>query len=463
MIRYIAATGSLGYGFLEGTLEAAVAQHPDFIGCDAGSNDHGPNDLGAGIPHLGVATTMRDLRLLLIAARRARIPLIIGSAGGSGADVQVQWTLDILKRIATDEKLSFRLAVIHAEVPKEWVHKAAKNGRIKPLDSWWPQLDSETIEQTTRVVGQMGPEAFMQALQKGADVVIAGRSTDTSIYCSYPLLKGADPALAWHAGKIVECGAALAEHRIVPDSVMAEIGDDYFRVWSTNPDMRVTPQSVMAHTLYENGDPFLLVEPGCILDTSKSVYTAASAGGVEVRGSQYQRQPYTVKLEGARKAGFRAITLAGIRDPVLLADLNGFLESTEKRARSKIASVVGKDTAYQLKFRVYGYNGTLDDREPRRSEFSGYEVGLVIDAVAATQELANTVLSIARLTVLHNPVPRSHGFTTNVAFPFAPSDISVGQVYEWTLNHVVSLDDPLEIFPIEYHDVKTGTFGPKEH
>jgi len=462
LIRYIAATGSLGYGFLESTLESAMAQKPRFIGCDAGSNDHGPNDLGAAIPHVGVATTKRDMRLLLIAARKAGIPMIIGSAGGSGADRTVQWTLDILKQISQEEKLDFRLAVIRAEVPNDWVKSARRQGRIRPLDSWWPDLDDATIDQTTRIVGQMGPEPFIKALDKGAEVIIAGRSTDTSIYASYPLWKGADPALAWHAGKIVECGAALAEHRIVPDSVMAEIGDDYFRVWSTNPEMRVTPQSVLAHTLYENGDPFVLIEPGCVLDSSQSRYTESPAGGVEVRGSRHVVQPYTVKLEGARRAGFRAITLAGIRDPVLLEDLTGFLETTEKRARAKIATVCGKDTAYQLKFRVYGYNGTLDDREPMRKTFGGYEVGLVIDAVAATQMLADTVLSIARLTVLHNPVPRSHGFTTNVAFPFAPSDISVGEVYEWTLNHVVSLNDPHEIFPVDFYNVRSGEFGAKE-
>lgn len=463
MIRYIAATGSLGYGFLESTLETAMAAGPAFIGCDAGSNDHGPNDLGAGIPHLSVASAARDLRLLLRAARRAGIPLIIGSAGGSGADVHVRWTLNILKDIASRENLSFRLAVIHAEVSKEWVRKAAEKGRIRPLDPWWPQLDNEVIADTTCIVGQMGAEPFMQALRQGADVIIAGRATDTAIYCSYPLLHGADPALAWHSAKIVECGAALTVHRIVPDSVMAEIGADSFRVWSPNPEMRVTPQSVMAHTLYENGDPFFLVEPGGVLDTSESVYTAAPDGGVEVRGTRFTPQPYTVKLEGAKHAGFRSITLAGMRDPVLLADLEGFLASTEKRARGKIESVIGSGPAYQLKFRVYGYNGTLDDREPQRGRFSGYEVGLVIDAVAATQELANTVLSIARLTVLHNPVPRSHGFTTNVAFPFAPSDITVGAVYEWTLNHVVALDDPLEIFPVRYYDVRAGDLVPREN
>src|SRR5690606_33812322 len=100
--------------------------------------------------------------------------------------------------------------------------------------------------------------------------------------------------------------------------VMAEIGDDHFRVWSPNAEFDVTPQSVLAHTLYENSDPFRLVEPGYVLDTRDADYVTSPQGGVIVSGARHEMPPYTVKLEGARKAGYRSITLGGIRDPLIL-------------------------------------------------------------------------------------------------------------------------------------------------
>jgi hypothetical protein len=40
-----------------------------------------------------------------------------------------------------------------------------------------------------------------------------------------------------------------------------------------------------------------------------------------------------------------------------------------------------------------------------------------------------------------------------MAFPFSPSDIERGAIYQFSMRHVVEPDDPLEMFPIEYHEV----------
>ena len=50
----------------------------------------------------------------------------------------------------------------------------------------------------------MGPEPIIEALRGGAQVVIAGRACDDAVIAAYPLLHGADPALALHMGKILE-------------------------------------------------------------------------------------------------------------------------------------------------------------------------------------------------------------------------------------------------------------------
>ena len=58
-----------------------------------------------------------------------------------------------------------------------------------------------------------------------------------------------------------------------------------------------------------------------------------------------------------------------------------------------------------------------------------------------------------RVTLLHTDFPGRMCKEGNMAFPFSPSDIERGAVYEFSLRHVVEPDDPYQIFPIEYENV----------
>src|SRR5690606_19969054 len=111
----LAATACIGYGFTETALNRALDIGVDFIGADAGSMDPGPYYLGAGKPYVSPEAIERDLRLLLKAARSHNIPLIIGSAGGSGGTPHLRLTRDIVIRIIKEERLAARLATIDAE------------------------------------------------------------------------------------------------------------------------------------------------------------------------------------------------------------------------------------------------------------------------------------------------------------------------------------------------------------
>ena len=96
-MRILSPTGVCGSGFLEKSFETALAWQPHFIGCDAGSTDPGPSHLGSGEPAFPKRAVMRDLRLMLLGARKLKIPLLIGSVGTAGGDVHLAWTFAILK------------------------------------------------------------------------------------------------------------------------------------------------------------------------------------------------------------------------------------------------------------------------------------------------------------------------------------------------------------------------------
>ena len=445
-IKALAATGNLSTGFREETLVRAVQQGANFIGCDAGTTDSGPYYLGSGKARGPREGTKRNLRIMIREALNARIPVIVGSAGHAGGTPHLNWTLEIVRELALENSWHFKLAAIDSEVPKEFLAAAFREGRIAPLCPA-PELQESSILQAERFVAMMGIEPIQSALNAGAQVVITGRSSDVAIYAALPVLEGIPKHIAFHAGKILECGSAAVAQRFYPDCMAAELDQDGFTIDPPNPDFRCTPQSVAAHNLYENADPFHLVESGGTVDTTAANYEAISDRAVRVTGARFiPAQKYAVKIEGAALAGYRSIVVAGIRDPLILRQLDSFLSGLRSVVERKIAdSLKLNREAYTLQFRVYGANGTLGQAEPC-PQVEGHEVGLIIDVVAATQSLAADILPIVWHSGLHYPIPEHQVLISNLAFPFSPPGADMGPVYRFCANHVWHLDDPCKPF-----------------
>lgn len=452
--RVVAASGQLGTGFREESLRTALSEGADILGCDAGSTDAGPYYLGSGESLASPAAIRRDLALMMGAAVPRKIPLLIGSAGTGGGRPHLQRTVETVRDLAREQGLHLRLAVIEAELDTDDLIRWLRQRRIHPLDPA-PPLTEDTLAESERVVAQMGAEPFMSALEGGADMVVAGRASDAAIFASVPLMQGCDAGAAWHAAKVVECGAAAVRQRLHPDCMVADIDGDGFVVHPPNEAMACTPHSVAAHSLYENADPHHIIEPSGVLDTSGCTYEAAGPREVRVRGSRFaSKSRYDVRLEGVRHVGFRSIVVAGVRDPLVLRRLDGFLHEATTSVQDKAmrSLLLDAGTDYTLTTRVYGRDGCLGEREPCRDNV-GHEVGVVVDVVAGTQESAGAVAALAWHTILHHPVPEWSGLVSNLAFPYSPPDIPAGPVYEFCCNHVLELDDPLAPFRVTMEEI----------
>lgn len=452
-VRAIAATGLLGTGFKEESLRRALQMEAEFVGCDAGSTDPGPYYLGSGNSITSDEAIRRDLTLILRHAVPAGVPVLIGSAGGSGADIQVDRTLQMVRDIAGRERLNFRLAVIHAEQSPGDLADAYAAGQISPLPNA-PDLTPNDLRGASRIVAQMGAEPFIAALEQGADVVIAGRASDAAIFAAVPMMRGSGEGQAWHAAKILECGAAAVAQRLYPDCLMADIGGDDFIIFPPNPELACTPQSIAAHTLYENADPFLITEPSGQLDTRQCRYAAIDDRSVRVTGSLYRpRDQYDVRLEGVAFRGHRYVIIGGVRDPLVIRQLDDFLAASLGVVRQKVNDSLAVDeTQYQIVSRVYGRDGCMGPLEPERAH-TGHEVGLNVEVISASKELAHAVARITWHTMLHQPIPGWSGLVSNIAFPYSPPVMYAGPVYEFMINHVLQLDDPLGPFPISMKDI----------
>ena len=208
-LRILSPTAILGYGFPLSSFQAGLDRDPHVIAVDAGSTDPGPYYLGSGESFTQRSAVKRDLRYLIEAALTRKIPLIIGTAGGSGAKPHVDWNLAIIEELLKELGLSAQIAVIYSDIDRQFLIDELKAGRVQPLGPAG-ELTEEEILASANLVAQMGLEPIMQALEDGAEIILAGRAYDPTVFAALPVLQGYDPALALHMGKILECAAIAA-------------------------------------------------------------------------------------------------------------------------------------------------------------------------------------------------------------------------------------------------------------
>jgi hypothetical protein len=450
-VGVVAATGMLGSGFREDSLEAALRAGARVIGCDAGSTDAGAASLATGQPQFSREAVKRDIEVLLRLAVSADVPVVIGSAGTAGGSQNLAWLAGIVRDVAREGDLHFELALIEAEQERETIHRLNREGRVRALPPA-TQLTDAAIDESLHIVAMMGVEPIQEALGHGAQVVVAGRTTDTAIYAAVPLMLGCNPGAAWHAAKVLECGAAAVTHRAAPDSMYAVIDHEGFDIWPLREDYRCTPQSVAAHSFYENANPFILQEPSGVLDLGLATYEQTSDRAVRVRGAKFiPAAEHTVKLEGARSLGYSTIVLGAVRDPVIVGQLDAWLEKLDDEFAARVARDFG-DLRYEIVTRVYGKDGVMGRNEPLRA-IAGHEVMLLWDVIAASQEVSHTIAASLAHFAVHYPVPEWQGLISTLAFPFSPAEIVRGEIAEFHLNHVAVLESPLELFPISYESL----------
>jgi hypothetical protein len=449
-LRILSPTGGLGYGFPEGSLEEGLRRKPHLIGVDAGSTDPGPYYLGAGKPALSWEATERDLELLLKAQHELGIPFIIGSAGLSGAQPGLDRTIGIIKDIAKRKGFRFKLARIGADIDKGFLKGSLEKGKVKTFELA-KDLTAEDIDRSQRIVAQMGMEPFIEALKMGADVIVAGRAYDPAVLAALPMMKGFDPGLAIHMGKILECGGMAAEPSAGADCMLGTIRPDHFLIEPLNYHRRCTVASVSAHTLYEKDNPVKMLLPGGMLDLTETTFDPVNDRVVRVAKTKFTRSdPYTLKLEGAAKVGYRSIFIAGARDPIFIREVDHLIEIVKENLQRGLPYRSGDD--YQLLFHIYGKNAVMGEWESV-GEVKSHELGIVGEAVGRTQEIAHAVCTYAHGVMLHYPYEGRKSIAGNLAFLYSPSDFDLGEVFEFNIYHLLEVEDPISLFPITLEDV----------
>ena len=269
-------------------------------------------------PKLGYARDFPPLIARLAARIREREIKVIANAGGvNPVDCAREVT-----RLAPDLKVA---VVLGDDVLPRIDEFLAKGFEMRDMDSG--RRLTEIRGQISSANAYIGAFPLAEALDTGAEVVIAGRSTDTALTLA-PMVHrfGWRPdeydklAAGTIAGHIIECGAQCTggncqvDWQTIPN--MADIGypiveaelDGTFNV-TKHPSAggRVNTHVVKEQLLYELGDPKSYITPDCVADFTSIHLEDAGPDRVRVSGIRGGPRPPSLKLSISYAAGWKAI------------------------------------------------------------------------------------------------------------------------------------------------------------
>ena len=446
--KILVPAGALGIPYDRQALTRGLKESPNLIAIDGGSTDSGPFYLGSGTSKYSRQATKSDWSELMAARAEAGIPLLIGTAGTCGTNDSVDWMIEITREIAQERGETIKIASVKSSQDPQVIAEAWRAGKISKLEGA-PEINADEIAELTNIVALAGVEPLQAALATDADIIIAGRATDTAIIAALPLTMNCDPGAAWHGAKIGECGA-LATNNPNSGVILLSFDESGFTIKPMAENAQATQQTVAAHMLYENADPFILHEPGGYLDVREARYECFENKSVRVEGSKWHTTcPYKVKLEGARLAGFQTVSMVLLRDQNYVKNIRQWVAKLQDSFTRKISK--NNMPNVKLELRIIGLDATLGALETR--EEPSAELAVMAIFTAAEQKLANEAAKLLNPDLLHLPL-ESHEPMPTFAFPFSPPEMVRGPLYEFCLHHVMEVADPLSAFRIEVNEVK---------
>ena len=448
-IKVLVPSGVLGLGFDLEALNNGVKNNPDIISIDGGSTDSGPYSLGSGTSKYSRAAIKAEWKNLMIAREKANVPLVIGSCGTCGTNGMVDWMENITIELAEELNQNIKIAKLYCQQEKNFIKKKFQLSKIFPLNPA-PMLNDQLIEEMTNIVALAGVEQIQECINTGAEIILAGRTTDTAIISALPLMKGANPGSSWHGAKVAECGA-LCTTNPTSGVIMVEFDKTGFTVEPMSKKASCTSETVAAHMLYENADPYILHEPGGYMDVTYSNYYNIDNKKVRVEGAKWHSSKhYSVKLEGAKIAGYQASLLVLLRDKHYVVNVKKWTDKLSIFLKNEIKERMAIDTSeYSMEFRHIGLNATLGELE--KNIRSPVEVG-VLCLITSKNQISAEIAKLINPFLLHFPLSSDEELPT-FAFPFSPVHSDRGCVYEFSLNHILELDNPMDAFQIKISEV----------
>ena len=249
---------------------------------------------------------------------------VLSNAGGVNVEGCAEAIRDVARELGLGGKV--KIGVITGDDILGRLDEFAEGGvEITNMETGEPLADVRDKVQAANVY--LGASGLVEALGRGAQIVVGGRLTDTGLTLA-PLIH----EFGWKfdqwdlvsagtiAGHIIECGAQASggncqyDWQAIPD--LANVG---FPIVEASPNGefivtkhegtggRVSVQSVKEQLLYEMGDPKAYITPDVVADFSSIQLEDAGKDRVRVFGIKGAPNTEFYKVSIAYSAGWKAV------------------------------------------------------------------------------------------------------------------------------------------------------------
>jgi hypothetical protein len=275
-------------------------------------------------PSLGYARDFVGAMESVLPAVLERGVKVIANAGGVNPPACAAAVKAMVEKRGDSERL--RIGVVTGDDLLDSLDELIAAGH--PLDNMDNGEPLATVrDRVLSANAYIGSEPIVEALTRGANVVITGRSTDTALTMAplrheFGWRRDSWDSLAAGivAGHIIECGAqcsggnCLHDWRSIPDLAnvgypLVEASADGSFVVTKHPDTggRVSVPTVSEQLVYEMGDPRSYITPDVIADFTTIRLEAEGENRVRVSGIKGRPPTDKLKVSVAYRAGFKAV------------------------------------------------------------------------------------------------------------------------------------------------------------
>ena len=245
---------------------------------------------------------------------------VISNAGGVNPEACKE---QILKAIEEQGYNGIKVAVVDGDNILNDLDSLIERGH--------PLNNMESGEPITSVKDELlsanvyfGSRPIVEALNKGADIVVTGRVTDTGLTLA-PMIHEFDWSFDDYdkmsagtiAGHIIECGAQVSGGNFTDWEKIDDFVDIGFPIIEAKPDGSfyvtkhddtgglISEQTVKEQLLYEIGDPTEYITPDCIADFTSVNLEKAGPNRVKVSGIKGKPETETYKISASYNDGYK--------------------------------------------------------------------------------------------------------------------------------------------------------------
>lgn len=273
-------------------------------------------------PKTGYARDFVDMIARVLPDLKARRIRVIANAGGVNPTACKDAVLDVAKR----QGISVSVATVAGDDIMDRLDSFLARGiELKNMDTGEPLAAIRASVQSANVY--FGAWPVVEALAKGAEIVITGRVTDTGLALAPMIHEFGWKADDWNklsagtiAGHSIECGAQSTGGNCQVDwETIPHLEDVGYPIVEAEPDGtfcltkhtgtggRVTVAGVKEQLLYEMGDPHEYITPDCVADFTTIHLDQAGPDRVRFSGIRGRAATEFYKVSISYAAGFKAI------------------------------------------------------------------------------------------------------------------------------------------------------------